>query len=105
MGDESYQSYRDDRSRVIGTLATRDREVQAKHLESVSARIGKAIIEFMRGHAGQEFHAEDVRRFVETRCGTSAPGSADRVMRDLRKRDEIAYTVVNRAKSLYRCGP
>ena len=39
---------------------------------------------------------------VRARVGETAPGSADRVLRDLRQRGSIDYEVVSRRSSLYR---
>lgn len=102
MGDETYQSYRDDRSRVIGGLRLVERETQKHHLATVSSRIQGAIVEFFDLHAGQQFHAERLHEYVEARCGKTAPDSAGRIMRDLRQRGEISYVVESRGQSLYR---
>lgn len=75
---------------------------QAEHLASVSSRIGDAIIEFARRRVGCEWHADDLREHVTRTVGTVAPGSADRVLRDLRQRGAIEYVVVSRAASRYR---
>lgn len=72
------------------------------YLRAVSARIDDAILEFCRENVGRHFHADDLRRHVDQRCGMTAPGSADRILRDLRKRGDLNYIVVNRAQSLYR---
>lgn len=77
-------------------------EPNAPYLEAVAGRISDAIVAFCRKRVGQEFHADDLRRFVSVATGTNAPASSDRVLRDLRQRGVIVYTVVNRAKSLYR---
>lgn len=75
---------------------------QQMELFRVTERIGQLVLEFFRAHqVGEEFHAEDLRRFVDKHC-VSAPGSADRVMRSLRKQGLINYSVVSRKSSLYR---
>lgn len=75
---------------------------QQMQLFRVTDRIGELVIEFFRSiPIGGTFHAEDLRLFVDRHC-KSAPGSADRVMRSLRKQGAINYTVVNRKSSLYR---
>lgn len=77
---------------------------QDDNLDRVSARIGAAILEFywLRTEAGQpEFHVEDLRRHVNATVGMTAPGSSDRVMRDLRQKGIIFYKLLNRAESLY----
>ena len=102
MGDQPYSDYRDDRARVFGTLRAVETQTQTRNLERVSDRIAGAIREFFDLHAGQQFHAERLREYVEGRCGKTAPGSADRVMRDMRQRGEISYVVESRSQSLYR---
>lgn len=73
----------------------------AAHLDRVTSRIGAAIEDF-KSQSGPEFHADDLRRFVEARVGLSAPGSADRVLRSLRAQGRINYDVISRSRSLYR---
>jgi len=75
---------------------------QAAQLQRVRGSTAWAISEFFTGlQAGQEFHADDLRRYVAERVSV-APASPDRVMRDMRKRGEIDYTVVSRSDSRYR---
>lgn len=88
----------DDRTRVV--LA--ESRIQAEQLGRVGERISVAIREFCDLHCGQMFYADQLRKWVESRCGPTAPGSADRVLRDLRQKGSVSYAVVNRAKSLYR---
>lgn len=78
-----------------------DRE-QMEHLQRVSTRIGNAIIEFCRGNLEEEFHADDLREWVSSQVARVAPGSADRIFRDLRIRGRIDYVLVSRRDSLYR---
>jgi hypothetical protein len=73
---------------------------QTEQLGRVSERIGNAIVEFCAGV--EEFHADDLRKHVIDRCGIVAPGSADRVLRDLRQRGAIDYVCISRSRSLYR---
>ena len=73
----------------------------SEHLDAVGARIGSTIIEFCFRRCGQQFHADDLREYVTRTAGQVAPGSADRVLRDLRQRGAIDYIVLNRAASLY----
>lgn len=103
MSDEPHIAHRfapDSRTRVV----LREVETQRQHLDSVSARISGAILEFFRLHDGLNFFADDLRKYVTSKAGVVAPGSADRVMRDLRQKNLIAYRCVNRAQSLYRAG-
>ena len=67
-----------------------------------SKRIATAVIEFVNDHQWSEFTASDLRRFVLGRVDGSAPGSADRIMRQLRKDGIINYELISRPKSLYR---
>jgi len=71
-------------------------------LERISSRIGAAIVEFCTARVGQTFHADELRAYVTERCGVVAPGSADRVLRQLRLTNRIQYIVLNRRDSLYR---
>lgn len=75
---------------------------QRENLERVSSRIGRAIVQFCseRG-AGKRFHADELRNHVTAATGINAPASADRVLRDLRQRNKLGYTVVSRRESLY----
>ena len=73
----------------------------ALYLETVSSRIGSAILDFCCAKVGQEFHADDLRRFVSQKVGLCAPGSADRVLRDLRQRGAIDYVCISRSESRY----
>jgi hypothetical protein len=75
---------------------------QHDHLASVGSRIGAAITAFCRARVGREFHADTLRRHVTAQVGVVAPGSADRILRDLRQRGVVVYSVVNRRQSLYR---
>ena len=72
-----------------------------KYLNTVTARIADSIINYARTHVREQFHASDLRRFVNTDVGC-APSSADRVLRNLRQMGVVDYTVVNRAQSLYK---
>lgn len=77
---------------------------QTANITRVSANIAPHICHFLESHLNQEFHADDLRQYVSERT-TIAPGSADRVLRDLRKRGVISYEVVSRSRSLYRALP
>lgn len=72
---------------------------QAEHLERVSSRIARSIIDFCRGH--KQFYAEELRQHVIATTGVAAPASADRILRDLRKRGIIDYVVLDRRLSFY----
>ena len=74
---------------------------QQLELERVSNRIAGALIHFCRKRVGKTFHADDLRVFVMRNVGEVAPGSADRILRDLRQRGLINYHVLSRRDSLY----
>lgn len=65
-------------------------------------RIAKAVTEFVNDHIEREFTAKDLRSFVLGRVDSVAPGSADRIMRQLRKAGVINYELVSRTQSLYK---
>lgn len=77
-------------------------EVGTASLERVTSRIGSAIVEFCAARVGQTFHADELRAHVTRACGVVAPGSADRVLRQLRLTNRIRYVVLSRRESLYR---
>lgn len=77
-------------------------EEQPAQLERVSVRIGKSVVAFCETRVGQEFHADELRDYVLSQCAPIAPASPDRVLRDLRKKGELDYEVVNRRQSKYR---
>ena len=77
---------------------------QTANISRVSASIAPHICHFLESHLNQEFHADDLRQYVSERT-MIAPGSADRILRDLRAKGICNYVVVNRAKSLYRALP
>jgi hypothetical protein len=66
----------------------------------VSNRIGEAIRTFCESRL--EFHADDMRSYIATVVGPVAPGSPDRILRELRQRGLVNYVVVSRRDSLYR---
>jgi len=75
-----------------GSLFDRD-------LERVSSRIANAVVAFCSHHP--RFHMDDLRRYIVREVGTVAPGSPDRILRDLRARGVLRYRVVSRHQSLY----
>ncbi|HEU0180326.1 MAG TPA: hypothetical protein VFV58_39320 [Blastocatellia bacterium] len=74
---------------------------QQENIERVSERIGGAVKAFMRERCGQQFFADDLRRYVRVNVGEVAPGSPDRILRMLRRAGELDYKVVSRSESLY----
>ena len=75
-------------------------DTQTEHLSRVNERIAEAILAFCL--ARTEWFADELRAFVIEHCGKVAPGSPDRVLRDLRQRRMLDYRCVDRAASLYR---
>lgn len=97
--DDEFES--DMAAKRSGTPRTADKSKteQTKQLERVTSNIGQAVLAFFRGmQTGQEFRAAELYDSVQG-C---APASADRVMRDLRRKGFIAYELVDRSQSLYR---
>jgi hypothetical protein len=73
---------------------------QEQEIERVTSRIGSTVLAFVLGiGVGGTFHAEDLRRYVGDRA-PGAPGSPDRILRDLRTRGFFDYAV-ERAESRY----
>lgn len=76
-------------------------ETHEENKRRVSAKIGAAISSFMAIHEGREYRNSDLHEFVSATCGPIAPGSADRIARQMRTDGLIAFRVVSRPKSLY----
>lgn len=74
---------------------------QEQQLQRVTGRIGASVLRFCRSRIGSTFTAADLAGHVVSECG-GAPGSADRVMRDLRRKGLVDVELVDRAASLYR---
>jgi hypothetical protein len=77
---------------------------QDENLRRVTARIGGTILKWWREriqYGWLDFHVEELREYVTQSVGEVAPGSPDRVMRDLRQKGVIHYKVLARAESLY----
>jgi len=77
----------------------------AAHLATVNKRLRAAIFAFRAKVVMAPFHAEDLSTFVTDQVGKCAPGSADRVLRDLRQTGHLNYEVLDRANSRYRFLP
>lgn len=69
-------------------------------LERCVQGTGATILEFLRQRVGLEFTANELRAHVAKHHET-APGSADRVMRDLKARGLCRVVCVSRAESRY----
>lgn len=74
-------------------------------LTRVALNIGQAIVQFWKLRIGTVFTATELRQYVQKSYFGTAPASADRVMRNLRKQGKINYELVDRSKSLYRALP
>lgn len=71
-------------------------------LGSAKDYLRDAIVSFCKGRVGSTFFADELRIYVQSHAGRCAPGSADRILRDLRQVWKLGYTVVNRRQSLYK---
>lgn len=79
-------------------------EEQNRNLDRVRSRIGRAIIAFLSSRTS--FRADELRQYVASQAGVAlAPGSSDRVLRDLRQSGLINYRVLSRRQSLYEVLP
>lgn len=79
-----------------------------EQLARVALNLNETIVEFFKLRlSGLEnrFTANDLRHYVNAKNFGTAPASADRVMRNLKKEGKINYVVVNRSKSLYQAIP
>lgn len=79
---------------------------QATQLVRVGGVIAQLIVGFCHARLRAnvpEFHADELRAHIARHtAGCSAPGSADRLLRALRRAGKVSYVVVNRHQSLYR---
>jgi len=67
----------------------------------VFSRIAPIIMDFYGNHAGEAFHAEDLRRHVLWLDPGIAPDSPGRILRELRLRGWLNYVVINRRQAPY----
>ncbi len=77
-------------------------------LQRVTSRIGSIITKFYVNslkNNNPEFFAEELRELVASMVGKVAPGSTDRILRDLRQKNAINYIVLSRSQSLYKFIP
>jgi hypothetical protein len=77
-----------------------DFDEQQENLERVEVRIAPTVIKFCAEH--ETFHGDELRAAVVAATGIAAPGSGDRILRQLRQQGIIDYVVVNRHQSAYR---
>lgn len=75
---------------------------QDTQLARVNSRIAEHVVAFLAEVGGVgTFRAADLQQYVSDRM-TAAPGSADRILRKLKRDGLIDYVVLNRRGSLYR---
>lgn len=67
----------------------------------VFSKLAPLIMDFYSLHAGEAFHAEDLRTFVRDRAPEIAPDSPGRILREMRLKGHLDYAVINRRSSLY----
>jgi hypothetical protein len=67
----------------------------------VFGRIAPIILAFARENAGQTFHVEQLRRYVDAHVHEIAPDSPGRILRQLRQLRQLNYVVIDRRNSLY----
>lgn len=78
---------------------------QTEHLERVRLRIQSLILQYQDIVGfGSTWHADNLRDFVIAGAQV-APGSPDRILRDLRKRRVLNYRLLDRRQSLYQFAP
>jgi len=83
------------------------RYTQDTEPKRVALNLSQSIVCFWRTKMAwpeseqRRFTANELRQYVNHYNYGTAPASADRVMRNLKKAGKINYEVVNRAKSLY----
>lgn len=71
-------------------------------LTRVRSNIGDVVLKFAEEHYGREFHDADLVAYVSSRGVKASPSSPTRILRQLKKEGLISYTLVSRAKSLYK---
>ena len=76
-------------------------EEQPENIERVYSQISRHILAFRGERGGDLFRAEELRQYVLEREPMIAPGSPDRILREMRLKRVLNYVVVNRRASLY----
>ncbi len=82
-------------------------QTQKRELNRVTQTIGSEIVDYCLLKVGRTIPITWLQESVVTRIRTKyaqvvQPSSVDRVLRQLRSKGAVLYTVVNRRKSLYR---
>ncbi|HWO14749.1 MAG TPA: hypothetical protein VNN80_34840 [Polyangiaceae bacterium] len=67
----------------------------------VYGKIAPLILMFARDRAGQQFHVEQLRQYVDAHAHDIAPDSPGRILRELRQQRLLNYVVIDRRNSLY----
>jgi hypothetical protein len=70
--------------------------------KEIHDRLRPTILAFCRERIGQVFSAEELRRYVDSLLFV-APESPTRALRALRARGLVAYEVIDRKQSIFRC--
>ncbi len=73
---------------------------QTQQLRRVREAIATHVIKFIDTRAGKEFFNADLHNYVSEKMPI-APGSADRILRDLKSKGVVRYELRDRSKSLY----
>ncbi len=84
--------------------------MENQDIKRVGLNLNQVIVAFWKAklnldNPSARFTATELRQFVQHHNFGTAPASADRIMRNLRKSGKINYAVVNRSKSLYEAIP
>lgn len=75
---------------------------QQQNLTRVTQSIGDAVLDWLRDiGAGNGFGMGELESDIGRKHNIT-PGSPGRIMRDLKKRKLIGYTLISRSQSLYR---
>jgi hypothetical protein len=77
----------------------------AEERARVYGRIAPLIMSFAEEAGDNEFHVEELRRYVIARAPEVAPDSPGRILRELRLEGRLDYVVLNRRQSLYQFTP
>lgn len=76
---------------------------QQENIERVKINIAPHVLAFVNARIGKEFRIVDLYQYVASQTkGYTAPASADRILRALKKKGELDYEVISRSQSLYR---
>lgn len=84
-------------------FAPRRDETGAESIGRVRERIAGHVLVYCRICLGSTFRMEQLAAFVADRGERVAPDSAGRILRDLRQKGAVEYTLLSRRDSLYRC--